>query len=191
MGEYLIKSLKSEAYVNAGMGGTELEPGESNQIGTALYLSNLTRVADDTARQLSAQIRSRNGEGGATSTSASTSTSSDGDNMNATAITGTVYGSVTFVHVRWGWVVWPVAESALAGLLLVCTIVVTRSKTQLQLKTSALGLAYHGLDEQTVSHIREAVAGGQETKWALVKAAKGVVVMLADDGERGRRFVRT
>ncbi|ROW11080.1 hypothetical protein VMCG_01103 [Cytospora schulzeri] len=175
---FLGTSLRAEAYINSGLGGTELESGESNQIGSALYLSNLTKVTDDVARMLSTQIRSRN-DG-----------TSKGDNMDATAINGTVYGTVTFVHVWWGWVLWPLAESVLAALLLVCTIAVTKSRTQPQLMTSALGLVYHGLDDQTVSHIQESMLGRQETRGALAEVTRDVVVVLADDGERGRRFVR-
>lgn len=178
MNSFLGTSLGANAYINAGLGGTELESGESNQIGSALYLSDLAKVTDDVARMLTAQIRSRN-DG-----------TLKGDNMDAAAINGTVYGSVTFVHVWWGWVLWPVVESVLAALLLVCTIAVTGSRTQPQLMTSALGLVYHGLDDQTVSYIWEGMVGRQETRGALGEVTRDVVVRLADDGDRGRRFVR-
>lgn len=175
---FLGTSPRSAAWTNAGPGGTELESDEVNGIGSALYLSNLTKVTDDVARMLSAQIRSRN-DG-----------TLKGDNMNATTINGTVYGNVTFVHVWWGWVLWPVIESVLAALLLVCTITVTGSRTQPQLMTSALGLVYHGLDDQTVSHIQESLLGRQETRGALGEVTRILVVRLTDDGDRGRRFVR-
>lgn len=175
---FLGTSLRSEAYINAGLGGTELESPESNGIGSALYLSNLTKVTEDVARVLSAQIRS-----------ASYGTLK-GENMNATTINGTVYGTVTFVHVWWGWVLWPLIESVLAALLLICTITVTASRTQPQLMTSALGLVYHGLDDQAVSHIQERLLGRQETRGALGEVTRDVVVRLTDDGDRGRRFVK-
>lgn len=65
---------------------------------------------------------------------------------NATNVSGTVMGNVTFIHVNWLWIILPVVTVLLTILLLVLTIIENNRHGRTVWKASSLALLFHGLD---------------------------------------------
>lgn len=66
---------------------------------------------------------------------------------------GDVMDQVTFVHVNWGWLIWPLNLTIMGAGFLFVTIIQSERRPDL-LKSSALALLFHGLkgfDEQEVT----------------------------------------
>lgn len=107
--------------------GTQMD-GDSFNLGFFLYASDLKKVTQDLADTLTNQIRS----------------TSPGDNLNATRLAGNAYITETYIRIRWQWIVVPLAEATLTCVLLVVSIVATRSEPLL--KSSVLAFLFHPLE---------------------------------------------
>lgn len=109
----------------------------------------------------------------------------EGDNTNSTIVTGTASFSETYAYVRWRWLILPLAETVLAAMLLLFSIVLSRG--QPMLKSSVLAfLAYplHGWEEEGIS------VTGPQTHEKLEKAVEGMRAHLVSDEKGQLRFVR-
>lgn len=66
--------------------------------------------------------------------------------QNTTAVHGTTYNDVTFIHVRWIWLSLPALVVLLANGLLLGSILLNRQRRVVLWKSSSLALLFHGLD---------------------------------------------
>lgn len=101
---------------------------DSFNLGFFIYASDLKKVTQHLADTLTNQIRS----------------TSPGDNLNATRLVGNAYITETYIRIRWQWIVVPLAETTLTCVLLVVSIVATRSEPLLKL--SVLAFLFHPLE---------------------------------------------
>jgi hypothetical protein len=60
-------------------------------------------------------------------------------------IEGRALAQVTFVHIRWVWIIWPSGLTFAGTILLIISIVKNWDRPDL-LKSNALALLFHGLD---------------------------------------------
>ncbi|KAI0864701.1 hypothetical protein F4860DRAFT_463187 [Xylaria cubensis] len=126
-------------------------------LATYLYVADIQNLSTNLATTLSNQIRSAN----------------PGDNNNATMHRGTAYTKEIYIHVRWGWTILPTAAVFITSVLLTCAILINVNRPLL--KSSALALLFHGLDNDLVGvHIDQ-----PETAERVEHAAKGMRVRLA------------
>ncbi|KAK7984597.1 hypothetical protein PG989_011999 [Apiospora arundinis] len=107
------------------------------------------------------------------------------DNHNATWIEGDAFGAETYFDVRWPYLILPLFETMLAGLLLGVTIRVTRSEPLL--KTSVLAFLLHPLAGWTEEEMRPP----QLYHEAMKKMAKEMHGQLAYDGMGSAIFMKT
>ncbi|KAF3039979.1 hypothetical protein E8E11_004963 [Didymella keratinophila] len=92
---------------------------------------------------------------------------------------GTSMTRESYVHVRWGFAVLPIAVVVACLIFLLAAMVLTRSSGTQLWKSSALAGLFHGLDKET----REKFAA-EDGLHAKKKQAKAVVVRLYTDGRR-------
>lgn len=118
LGIFLADSARSDARRPARFTSDVL------QRGLAFYRSSLHNMTNNIAKTITNQIRSNSG----------------GDNFNATVTTGHANFDETYIHVRWLWMVLPLAEAILATVLLSLSIFITRGHPLL--KTSVKCTAY-------------------------------------------------
>ncbi|KAK8123019.1 hypothetical protein PG984_011689 [Apiospora sp. TS-2023a] len=107
------------------------------------------------------------------------------DNYNATWVEGDAFMEESYFDVRWPWLILPLLETLLAGLLLVATMFVTRGEPLL--KTSVLAFLLHPLAGWTDDEMRPAQLHHESMK-ALAKNMKG---KLAYDGMGSAVFTKT
>lgn len=123
LGSFLERSIE-DYYPHTGMPADD----DFLDLGYFLYASDLNVVTQNLADTLTNQIRS----------------TSPGDNLNSTKLAGNAYITETYIHIRWQWIVVPLAEAVLTcGLLALC-IVTTRSEPLL--KSSVLAFLSHPLE---------------------------------------------
>lgn len=109
-----------------------------------------------------------------------------GDNYNVTTFTGQAHYSMSFVRVRWPWLILPIGETLLTMVLLVLSISMTRG--QALLKSSVIAFFVYPLkgwseDELTVN--------GAETSEQLEHLAKGLIASFNEDIEGRLGFIRS
>ena len=98
--------------------------------------------------------------------------------MGAVPFNGTSITTESYVHVRWGFAVLPIAVVVACLIFLLASMLLTRtSRTQLW-KSSALAALFHGLDNET----REKFCA-EDALHAKKKQAKGVKVRLYTDSK--------
>jgi hypothetical protein len=107
------------------------------------------------------------------------------DNPNATSFNGTVQIKETYVKVRWAWLILPLAETLLASLLLIGSIVISMGHPVW--KNSVTASLFHGLDG---SGDGELAVHGVESLRAVDKAAQGMHVELQRNGEGILKLLR-
>ncbi|KAK8008230.1 hypothetical protein PG991_010781 [Apiospora marii] len=107
------------------------------------------------------------------------------DNLNATWVEGDAFKMEQYFDVRWPWLILPLLETVLAGLLLAATMYVTRGKPLL--KTSVLAFLLHPLAGWTEDEMRPAQLHHESMK-ALAKTMSG---QLACDGMGSAMFMKT
>ena len=100
--------------------------------------------------------------------------------MGAEPVNGTSISFESYVHVRWGFAILPVAVVLATFLFLIASVVMTsRSQTKLW-KSSALATMFHGLDHDT-----RAKFDAEESLEQMKKQAKKIKVKLTRDGSDG------
>lgn len=107
----------------------QLRPSTPDLLGSipqSLWKNNVTNVTMNIADTITNQLRGP-------------------DNLNGSSISGQGFRSETYVHVRWPWLILPVALTLLATILLITSIVLSARRDEL-FKSSSLALLYHGLD---------------------------------------------
>ncbi|KAK6069239.1 hypothetical protein SCUP234_07097 [Seiridium cupressi] len=72
--------------------------------------------------------------------------------MGAVPVPGQAISMQSFVHVRWGFAVLPIVIVAATALFLVAAIYRTHQSDTKPLKSSALAMLFHGLDEDVRTH---------------------------------------
>ena len=140
------------------------DPDNDLDMGYFLYTTDLENMTSNMASAVTGQMRSQD----------------PGDNFNATSRAGTATFSETYIHVRWGWLVLPMAEAVLAAVLMSMAIVATMS--QPQLKESVMPYFVYGLDP----NVREGIV--RREPWGaddMEAAAKEYLVGLRE-GKDGR-----
>ncbi|KAI1846971.1 hypothetical protein JX266_006846 [Neoarthrinium moseri] len=90
------------------------------QLAYTFYQSDIAGVLRNISNAITNQMRS----------------SDPGDNYNATVIQGKATFNETYIRVRWPWMILPLAETALAAVLLAISIIMSRH--QPLLKTSVI-----------------------------------------------------
>ena len=139
-------------------------------IASFLYTADLETALPNLAAALTNQMRSVE----------------PGDNTKAQQVRGTAFFSETYIHVRWGWLVLPMAEIMLVAALLVAVIVATRHETLV--KESVVAYFVYGTDammrEGLEAHNTAVAMSGDE----MAEAAKGVEVKLVKDGNGALRL---
>ncbi|XXG96014.1 hypothetical protein Hte_002291 [Hypoxylon texense] len=139
------------------------------KFGEFLYgadLANFTRNLEET---LTNQIRS----------------SSPGDNEQALMLPGQAFYQETYWHVEWPWITVPIAEAFLTLLLLVISIIATWD--QPLLRSSALALLFHGLQENDLDMQLPYTRADPD---GLERLAKGVYVEFRENKQGVLKFVR-
>lgn len=127
-------------------------------------------------------------------------------NLNATTTPGRVVVQETYIRVRWPWALLPVFEASLAAILLIATMLQARKTKQTLLKSSTLGLLFHGIEGWTAVDTQRAISdlykkkavGGraenpkaeEETVGMLEDIGKNMRVKLCNSKDEGLRFVR-
>lgn len=147
--------------------------GSSSSFALLLYSADPAELTERIAKTITSHIRS----------------AATGDNQNGTTVPGQAVVSQTFIHVRWQWLMLPLIETVLAAILLVVTIVTTNRPGLPLLKTSNIGLLFHGL-EGWVAGETSSFMEGKETAEKLETAAQSMVVRLARDDDERLRFVQ-
>ncbi|KAK3322972.1 hypothetical protein B0H66DRAFT_620990 [Apodospora peruviana] len=159
-------------YTDPETGLYHLSPGTNSFFPLGFYLnqSNLEAVTTNLAATVSAQIRA----------------DKPGDNKNLTMVAGNAFMKETYIQVRWGWLVLPLAVTLMTAGLLVVTVILTRDKPLY--KTSVLALLKYrfagtngggspwGGDDHSDSSIRRATTFGGEGRGMTPTSAKGAVI---------------
>ena len=136
--------------------------------GNYLLNGNMTKIASDLADTLTHEIRSANLDGRA-----------------ATLLQGEVRASETYIEVRWGWLVLPLAETILATVLLLSSIAISWRGPLW--KSSAIAPYLHplrGWDD------RDLDVKGYESTGAMERLTKGMLVALDTDVDGRLRMLR-
>ncbi|KAK7915086.1 hypothetical protein PG985_012789 [Apiospora marii] len=100
------------------------------------------------------------------------------DNLNATWVEGDAFMMEQYFDVRWPWLILPLFETVLAGVLLATTIYLTRGEPLL--KTSVLAFLLHPLAGWTEDEMRPAQLHHESMK-ALAKTMSGRLATLDKD----------
>lgn len=142
-------------------------PGELDY-GNYLYMADLRQVVADVADTMTNNMRSTNLDGEA-----------------ATLLQGSVFYSETYIEVRWLWLILPLAETILATVLLLSSIVIsTRGPLW---KSSAIAPYLHplkGWDETDL------MVKGYESSGAMERLVKGMTAALDKDADGRLRMLR-
>ncbi|KAM5346312.1 hypothetical protein ACJ41O_009317 [Fusarium nematophilum] len=163
---YLSKFLSRHVFDHTLEQAEDLD--EMLNIGTFLYTSDLRNITENVATTLTNQIRSN----------------SSGDNSEAFTVEGEAFISEVYIKVRWGWLILPMIESALALALLIVVIVATRS--QPVLKESVMPYIIYGREAEVTDALQSAdPVTGEE----MSKAAEKVSVRLVKMDGASRGFV--
>ena len=114
-----------------------------------------------------------------------------GDNLNATVVEGQAVVSQPFVHVRWAWLTLFVLEVLLAVGMLVGSIL-ARTVQGHRLKTSAVGLLFHGLSGWDREELRESLAPvrGEHSLESMDMVAQHMRARFAPDADGVLKFVK-
>ncbi|KAI1081460.1 hypothetical protein F5B20DRAFT_65613 [Whalleya microplaca] len=139
------------------------------EMGFALQNSDLKTVITNIGDTLTNQIRSNN----------------PGDNNNASLIMGTAFFEEPYIHVRWGWMILPLGDVALAALLFTISTIITRK--QPLLKDSVIALLVNRLDGWSGEELG---VSGQQSQAKLDDLAETMLAKLKNDGQGRLRFVR-
>ncbi|KAK5659804.1 hypothetical protein OQA88_1016 [Cercophora sp. LCS_1] len=133
-----------------------------------LYTADLRNVTASVAAMISGYIRS--GE--------------NGDNSNASVVVGKAWADETFIKVRWGWIVLPLALTLAVVLLLFATMFSAKWSGLPLFGASPLGLLFHGLEGREGERLKRA-----RTRRRLMKTAKGIEVRFGSTQSGSLRFV--
>ncbi|KAK6221948.1 hypothetical protein LQW54_001168 [Pestalotiopsis sp. IQ-011] len=88
--------------------------------------------------------------------------------MGAVPVAGTAISMESFVHVRWGFAVLPIVVVVATALFLMAAIYRTRQSDTKALKSSALAMLFHGLDEDIRSQFGSVRNLGEKKRQARV-----------------------
>ncbi|KAI0021597.1 hypothetical protein F4780DRAFT_770094 [Xylariomycetidae sp. FL0641] len=139
-------------------------PDTTLALGYALQNRDIKTAIDNIATSLTNQIRSRD----------------PGDNNNASVISGQAFINEPYVHIRWGWMALPLAETLLSAVLLILTIVTTRK--QPLLKESLVALLTRQFEGWEVDELNMT---GMPTQEKLDKLGESLVAQV-EVSEEGR-----
>ena len=125
----------------------------------ALYgTDNLTALIDHLAIAITNNIRQQN------------------DSVSSSNWRGTAWTSQTYVHVRWGWIAFPVILVVLSSALLLGTITETKYRDVMVWKSDNLALLFHGrgleldsLDDTPVNKLSEMTEKAKEIRVELTQ----------------------
>lgn len=152
------------------------EDNADDAIGPYLSKTDIEKMASNVARTISNLIRSLPGNGG--------------HNTNTTSIAGQAWGQETYIHVRWQWLTLALLETILSAVFLLTTIILDRRSGNPLLKSSALGLLFHGLEGWAPGDLRDHVKG-VETANKLEAVARKMEVRFTTNDDGRLRFVRS
>jgi hypothetical protein len=136
--------------------------------GNYLYNGNMTQIASDIADTITNQIRSQNL-----------------DNENATFVEGDVIINETYIHVRWPWLILPLAETVLAAVLLLISILISQGRPLW--KSSALAPYIHPLQGWNEADL---AISGYESAGSMGRLTKGMTVALDADANGHLKMLR-
>lgn len=145
-------------------------PLEPLSLGFALYDTDLANATHNLAEAMTNMIRS----------------DTPGDNFNATSVYGEASFKETYINVRWPWMILPLAEVALAAILLTVSIAVTRLQPLLR----ASPIAYLAFGLRGWSDAELAISPPQ-TACKLEHLSEKMVARLDYDDQNQLRFMKT
>lgn len=166
--EFISQQFNSTVY-NPRIVGAVIPLAGNLDFGAFLSRSDLRNFTQNIATTLTNQIRSSN----------------PGDNYNAMTFYGDALGQITYVEVRWPWIILPMVETLLTSVLLAITIFITRKRPLL--KTSIMGLLVHGLDGWSADELD---VDQPETTGKLEELATGMTAVLDQDEDGRLKFLR-
>ncbi|KAI1860334.1 uncharacterized protein JN550_011600 [Neoarthrinium moseri] len=157
--KYISHAFTDQIYENTFL----IDQHDNNRIlslGRFMYGADIPRLAQNVADTLSVLVRQN----------------SSGDNLDSTYHYGNASYTATYYHVRWGWLVLPLAEAILTAILL--AVAILRARSQPLLKSSQLALVSYGIE-----------ARGQE-QLALTKPARSATALETEVGKKRVRLTR-
>jgi Protein of unknown function (DUF3176) len=112
------------------------------------------------------------------------------ENNGSVLLPGEALESLTFVHVKWPWLVWPATLTIVGSIILLLCILQGQRQDTL-FKSSALALLFHGLygfNETDLKISRH--RGGREDNGTLEETARGLRAKFEPDEDGVLKFVK-